>query len=84
MLRSIGLPELLIVLSVAGFLIILPNWKIFSKAGYPGILSLAMLVPLLNIAMCFFLGFSEWPVLKELKSLRQRTTPPGPPPMTSV
>lgn len=81
MLRSIGLPELLVLLIVAGFLVV-PFWKIFSKAGYPGILSLAMLVPILNIVMWYFLGFSEWPVLKELKALRQSTTPSGPPPLS--
>jgi hypothetical protein len=62
---------------VVGFLVV-PFWKIFSKAGYPGVLSLAMLVPILNIA--FFLGL-EWPVLKELNALRQRTMPSGPPPL---
>ena len=82
MLRTIGLPELLIVLIVGGSFIVVPFWKIFSKAGYPGILSVAMLVPILNVAMWFFLGFSEWPVLRELKALRQGTTPPIPPPVT--
>ena len=81
MLRSIGLPELLVLVIVVGFLVV-PFWKIFSKAGYPGVLSLAMLVPILNIAMWFFLGFSEWPVLKELNALRQRTIHPGPPPLS--
>jgi hypothetical protein len=56
-----------------------PFWKIFSKAGYPGIMSLAMLVPILNIVMLCFLGFSEWPVLKELTALRSRATPSRPP-----
>ena len=39
-MRSIGFPELLVILIVGG-LGIVPAWKIFSKAGYPGILSLA-------------------------------------------
>jgi hypothetical protein len=34
-----GLPELLF-LRVGGIVIILPLWKVFSKAGYPGSLSL--------------------------------------------
>ncbi len=71
MLRSIGLSELLVIL-VVGCLIIVPTWKIFSKAGYPGIMSFAMVVPILNIVMLCFLGFSEWPVLKELNALRQK------------
>jgi hypothetical protein len=72
-LRSIGLPELLIVFTVVAFpFLVVPFWKIFSKAGYPGIMGIAMLVPLLNVVMLFFLGFSDWPVLKELNMLRQR------------
>ena len=78
MLRSIGLPELMILVILVS-LVVVPFWKIFTKAGYPGVWSLAMLVPILNIAMSFFLAFGEWPVLKELKILRQRTMPPGPP-----
>jgi len=33
-----GLPELPFLL-VGGIIIILPLWKVFSKAGYPGALS---------------------------------------------
>jgi hypothetical protein len=76
MLRSIGLPELLLALTVFSFpLFVIPFWKIFSKAGYPGIMGIVMLVPVFNIVMLFFLGFSEWPVLRELSTLRQKSTP---------
>ena len=73
MLRSSGLPELLVLIVVA-FLIV-PFWKIFSKAGYPGIIGVLMLVPFLNLVLLFFLGFSDWQVLKELNALRQEPTP---------
>lgn len=74
MLRSIGLPELLLAFSIFSFpLFVIPFWKIFSKAGYPGIMSIVMLVPVLNILMLFFLGFSNWPVLKELSTLRRKS-----------
>ena len=83
MFRAIGLPELLVMLTVLGAIV--PVWKIFSKAGYPGILAVTMFVPFLNIIMIFFLGFSEWPVLKELKTLRQRTPPSSvAPPLPAV
>lgn len=71
MLKSIGLPELLVIFVFVIFAIV-PFWKIFSKAGYPGIMSLTMFVPFLNVLMLFFLAFGEWPVLKELDSLRSR------------
>ena len=64
-----GAPELLLLL-VGGIIIVLPLWKVFSKAGYPGALSLGMILPVVNIALLYFLGFSDWPVLKELKVLR--------------
>jgi hypothetical protein len=72
MFRSIGILELSFVFLIFA---IVPFWKIFSKAGYPGIMSLTMFVPILNVVMLFFLGFSEWPVLKELGATRQRTPP---------
>jgi len=73
-LGGLGLPELIVILVVPGLFILLPFYKIFEKAGYPGIMGLAMIVPLVNVIMLFFLGFSEWPVLKELKGLRRTTT----------
>jgi hypothetical protein len=77
-LRSIGLPELLIILTVLAYpFLVFPFWKIFSKAGYPGIMGIAMLVPFLNVVMLFFLGFSDWPVLRELTTLRQKSTSLG-------
>jgi hypothetical protein len=64
----------LIILLVA-LVPLLAFWKIFSKAGYPGVLGLTMLVPLLNVIMVLFLAFSEWPVLKELQGLRRKSPP---------
>ena len=45
------------------------------RVGYPGIMSVATVVPILNLVMVGVLGFSEWPVLKELEALRHKTTP---------
>jgi hypothetical protein len=44
--------------------------KIFSKAGYCWALGLLMLVPIVNIIMPFILAFGEWPIQKELRSLK--------------
>ena len=46
--------------------------KIFSKAGYSWALGLLMLIPIVNIIMAFFIAFADWPVLKELRRLRQQ------------
>ncbi|MEX0724925.1 MAG: hypothetical protein WD065_01565 [Planctomycetaceae bacterium] len=60
-----GFFELLIV----GFILLIlvvPFWMICSKAGFPGWISLAMLLPLLNLALLFFLAFADWPALRRL------------------
>jgi len=49
--------------------------KIFSKAGYSWALGLLILVPIANIIMAFYIAFADWPVLKELRQLRQQRKP---------
>jgi hypothetical protein len=51
--------------------------KIFSKAGYCWALGLLMLVPIANIIMAFYLAFADWPVLKELRQLKQQPASPN-------
>src|ERR1700730_13756241 len=47
-------------------------WKIFSKAGYSGALGLLMFVPIANLIVLCVLAFREWPIHKELNSLRSQ------------
>lgn len=57
--------DLIVIFSMAAIFSILPLiafWQIFRKAGFPAPLSLLMLVPLVNVAMLFFLAFSPWKV----------------------
>jgi len=49
---------------------ILIYWKIFSKAGYNGAMSLLMLVPIANLVVICILAFGEWPIYQELNQLR--------------
>ena len=46
--------------------------KLFSKAGHSWALGLLMLVPIANIIMPFVLAFGDWPVLRELRLLKQQ------------
>jgi hypothetical protein len=55
-----------------GILGIIIFWKIFSKAGYSGAMSLLMLVPIANIVVLCILAFGEWPIYRELNYLRQQ------------
>lgn len=54
-------------------------WKIFSKAGYSGAMSLLMLVPIANIIVICMLAFGNWPILQELEQLRAQVRGGGQP-----
>jgi hypothetical protein len=55
------------MLLVSAF-VVLPVWRICTKAGYSGWLSLLALIPVANFVFLYFLGFSEWPSLRGDKS----------------
>jgi NADH:ubiquinone oxidoreductase subunit 3 (subunit A) len=40
-------------------LAVVPLWPIFRKAGFPGVLSLLMFVPVVNLAVLYVVGFSR-------------------------
>ena len=69
-MSSLGAPELLIILMMA-LIGVVPFYQIFKKAGYQGFFAVLMLIPLINLIMLFFLAFSDWPVLKQLRNFRQ-------------
>ena len=70
----------LLVSSIFGLLVlvffIIIYWRIFSKAGYSGALSLLLFIPIANIIVFIIvlcvLAFGNWPIYKELNYLRQQ------------
>jgi len=67
---AFGIPgplELLVVV-VTTLVIVVPIWRIFSKAGFPGALSLLMFIPFVNLIMLFVLAYAEWPALRDKKA----------------
>jgi len=58
-------PAEVVLLAVMVGVLVFPFWKIASKAGFPGWISLAVLVPLLNIGLLFFLALAPWPALQQ-------------------
>ncbi|HEX9780807.1 MAG TPA: hypothetical protein VGB20_06290 [bacterium] len=48
-------------------------WRIFSKTGYPGVLGILMLVPLVNLVLVLMLAFSQWPLERRLRDLEGRS-----------
>ena len=64
-MRAIGIGELLVVLLVMG-LIVLPYWKIFSKAGFSGWLCLTQVLPIINLVTLYYIAFTKWSVRQDL------------------
>jgi len=65
----IGIPELLVLLIILSIVpvVIAAWWKIFTKAGHPGALGLAMLIPLVSFFVFLWFAFSDWPIEKKLR-----------------
>jgi len=61
---KIGWAELLILMMPLCILpvVIAAWWRIFSKAGHPGALSLTMLIPGVNFGVFLWFAFSIWPI----------------------
>ena len=59
---NMGSVQLLMIL-VWIIIVIVPFWKITTRAGYSGWLSLLMIVPLVNLVYLYFLAFAKWPSL---------------------
>jgi hypothetical protein len=57
--------SLLVVATICAVIVIIPFWKIFSKAGFFPIFSLLMAVPVLNILVLYYVAFARWPALKK-------------------
>lgn len=45
---------------IFALVVVVPFWRICTKTGFPGALSLLMLVPLVNLGLLYFLAFSPW------------------------
>ena len=43
-----------------GPLVVIPYWQIFKKAGFPPILSILVMVPLVNLIVLYYVAFSDW------------------------
>ena len=43
-------------------LFLIPYWKIFSKAGFSGWLSLLMVIPLVNLVVLYYVAFANWKI----------------------
>jgi hypothetical protein len=49
---------------VLAIVAVIPLWRICQRTGYPGWLGVLILIPVINLALLYFLAFSEWPADK--------------------
>jgi hypothetical protein len=49
---------------VLAAIVIIPQWRIFQRAGYSGALALLMVLPLVNLIVLLWFAFADWPALK--------------------
>ncbi len=54
-------PFHLLLIFVLGFVVFLPFWQIFKKAGFSPWLSLLMAIPLVSLCALYYLAFARWP-----------------------
>ncbi len=64
-------------------------WRVFTKAGFNGALSLLNLVPVGSLICMIILAFGRWPIEDQMAAMQNRAVPPPPvpppaPPGTSV
>jgi len=67
MLATPGPTELFVMLPfllLGSFLVVLPFWRICTRAGLAGPWSLLMVVPLVNVIVLFYIAFTSWPALE--------------------
>ena len=56
---------------VTAILFLYPTWRISSRAGFPGPLSLVVLIPGLGLfVLLFLLAFLRWPNRREVAAAR--------------
>ncbi|MFQ6003203.1 MAG: hypothetical protein ACE5KJ_05595 [Candidatus Zixiibacteriota bacterium] len=79
MLGGIGLQELvlLFLIFLIWAIILIPYWKIFGKAGFPGWYSLSQIIPILNIIALYFLAFAKWPIYSKLDEMKHNSDSGG-------
>lgn len=53
---------------IGGVCIVIPFWKICTRVGLPGTLSLLMFLPMVNIGFLFYLAFGRWPAEEDVLS----------------
>jgi hypothetical protein len=49
---------------VIAIVVVIPVWRICQRAGYSGWLGVLILIPMVNLALLYFIAFADWPANK--------------------
>jgi|HubBroStandDraft_2_1064218.scaffolds.fasta_scaffold387983_2 hypothetical protein len=53
--------QMIAFLAFLGFVVLIPYWQIFKKAGFSPWLSLLIVIPFVNLCALYYLAFARWP-----------------------
>ena len=60
---------MLIIIGIAIWLLVgFAGWRVYSRAGFGGIMGLLFLIPTANFIALLYLAHSDWPIKLENKS----------------
>jgi uncharacterized protein (DUF983 family) len=54
-------PLHLLRIAIIGFVVLVPFWQIFKKAGFSPWLSLLTMIPLAGLFVLYYVAFARWP-----------------------
>jgi prepilin-type N-terminal cleavage/methylation domain-containing protein len=63
MFGSLGLPELLVVLTILG-IFVAPLWRILRRAGLPPLIALAAFIPPAGALVLWYIALARWPAVE--------------------
>ncbi|HVN70116.1 MAG TPA: hypothetical protein VMU38_10770 [Candidatus Binatia bacterium] len=82
LIATLGLVYVVVIVAIVVFTVWV-YWRIFTKAGYNGALSLLNLIPGVGPLICVIvLAFGRWPIEDQLAMLQGHGGYGGPPPST--
>jgi hypothetical protein len=61
MFEGLFQPIHLSLIVFVGFVVLIPFWQIFKKAGFSPWLSLLTMIPLVGLVTLYYLAFARWP-----------------------
>ena len=52
----------MLVIAIA---VVIPAWRICQRTGFPGWMGVLILIPIVNLALLYFIAFADWPVERD-------------------